>query len=106
MGLPLCSSPMRRLVAVDGIENILREGRTLAAEVEVYVVEGNSASLELRRKEVSRAVASRSFALSIRTIDKDRIGTSSTSNPAAWRQCLAASVESGILASPQRWAGL
>jgi PmbA protein len=97
---------MRWLVAVDGIEDILREGSALAAEVEVYVIEGHSASLELRRKEVSRAVTSRSFALSVRTIEKDRIGTSSTSNPAAWRQCLAASVESGRLASPQRWAGL
>ncbi|NTV00684.1 MAG: TldD/PmbA family protein, partial [Methanoregulaceae archaeon] len=88
------------------IENILREGSALAGEVEVYVVEGRSASLELRRKDVSRAVESNSFALSIRTIDKDRIGTSSTSNPAAWRECLAASVESGRLASPQRWGGL
>jgi PmbA protein len=97
---------MRWLVAVDGIENILREGRALAGEVEVYIVEGRSASLELRRKDVSQAVESNSFALSIRTIEKCRIGTSSTSNPAAWRQCLAASVESGRLASPQRWSGL
>jgi PmbA protein len=91
---------------MEGIEEILREGRALAGEVEVYVVEGRSVSLELKRKEVSRAVESRSFALSIRTIDRDRIGTSSTSNPAAWRPCLAASVASGRLASPQSWGGL
>jgi PmbA protein len=97
---------MRWLVAVEAIEEILREGRALANEVEVFVVEGTSVSLELKRREVSRAVESRSFALSIRTIDRDRIGTSSTSNPAAWRQCLAASVASGRLASPQDWGGL
>jgi PmbA protein len=102
----MCSSLMRWWEAVEVIEEILRAGEGIAAEIEVYLVEGRSASLELRRTEISRAVESHNFALSIRTIDRGRIGTSSTSNPAAWRQCLEASVTSGRLASPQNWAGL
>jgi len=100
------SSPMRWWAAVEVIEDILREGTRLVGEIEVYLVEGQSVSLELRRTTVSRAVESRNFVLSIRTIDQGRIGNSSTSNPAAWRQCLEASVASGRLASPQNWAGL
>jgi PmbA protein len=97
---------MRWWAAVEVIDRILREGGVLADEVEVYLVEGRSVSLELKRTVVSRAVESWNFGLSIRTIDKGRIGSSSTSNPAAWRRCLEASLASGKIASPQNWDGL
>jgi PmbA protein len=100
------SSMTQWWVAVEVIEEILREGRTVATEVEVYRVESRSTTLELKRKLVARAVESNSFALSIRTINGGRIGTSSTSNPAAWRDCLEAAVASGRMASPQNWGGL
>jgi PmbA protein len=97
---------MRWWAAVEVIEEVLKAGKAIATEVEVYLVEGRSMSLELRRTAVSQAVESHTFALSIRTIDQGRIGTSLTSNPAAWRQCLEASVTSGKLSTPQNWAGL
>jgi PmbA protein len=93
-------------VAVEIVEKILREARAMSGEVEVHLVEGRSVSLELKRTVVSRAVGSRHFTLSIRTIDRGQIGSSSTSNPAAWRQCLAASTSSGKLATAQKWDGL
>jgi PmbA protein len=91
---------------VEVIEEILRAGKAIAAEIEVYLSVGQSATLELKRELISRAVESKSYALSIRTIDQGRIGTSSTSNPAAWRQCLEAAAASGRMASPQSWGGL
>ncbi len=88
------------------LDDILKAGSRSADEVEVYLVEGQSVSAELKREVVSRSIESRYFGLSIRTITEGRIGTSYTSNPADWRRCLEAAVASGKLATPQVWNGL
>jgi PmbA protein len=93
-------------VAVFPIDEILKRGSQIADEVEVYITEGLSVSGDLKRTKVSRAVESRYFGLSIRTIKNGRIGNSSSSNPADWEKCLDASVASGKLATPQPWKGL
>lgn len=106
MALLMCSCPVRWWVAVFPIDEILRKGAALADEVEVYITEGHSVSGELKRTKVSRSVESRYFGLSIRTIKDGKIGNTSSSNPGDWEQCLAASVASGRLATPQPWNGL
>ena len=88
------------------LDDILRAGSRSADEVEVYLVQGQSVSAELKRDVVSRSIESRHFSLSIRTITAGKIGSSSTSNPADWRRCLEAAVASGELATPQPWKGL
>ncbi|MDD1706181.1 MAG: TldD/PmbA family protein, partial [Methanoregulaceae archaeon] len=88
------------------IEEILRKGSRIADEVEVYISDGLSVSADLKRTKVSRAVESRYFGLSVRTIKDGRIGNSSTSNPKDWEKCLNASLASGNLATPQIWKGL
>jgi PmbA protein len=93
-------------VAVFPIDEILRKGVGIADEVEVYLTEGQSVSGELKRTKVSRAVESRYFGLSVRTIKEGRIGNSSSSNPGDWEKCLTASIASGKLATPQPWNGL
>jgi PmbA protein len=42
----------------------------------------------------------------IRTIDKGRIGSSSTNDPLQWQACLDAAIAGGRLATPQEWRGL
>lgn len=106
MGLLIFSWAVRWWVAVFPIEEILRKGSAVADEVEVYITEGVSVSGDLKRTKVSRAVESRYFGLSVRTIKDGRIGNSSSSNPGDWEKCLNASVESGKLASSQIWKGL
>ena len=97
---------MRWWVAVFPIDEILRKGEGSADEVEVYITEGQSVSGDLKRTKVSRAVESRYFGLSVRTIKDGRIGNSSSSNPGDWEKCLDASVASGRLATPLPWKGL
>jgi PmbA protein len=97
---------MRWWVAVAWIEELIREGEKSVDEVEVFYVEGESVSADLKRKKVSLATTSRDCGLGIRTIHKGRIGSSSTNNPAEWRECLKAAVASGKLATPQNWEGL
>ncbi|MDD1664775.1 MAG: TldD/PmbA family protein [Methanomicrobiales archaeon] len=93
-------------MAVELIEKILAAGGRSAQEVEVYLVEGTGVSAELKREAVAMATGSREWGLSIRTIDKGQIGTSATSSPAKWEECLNAALSSMSLATPQEWHGL
>ena len=88
------------------IDDLIREGKKSVDEIEVFYVEGTSVSADLRRKKVNLATTSRDCGLGIRTIHKGRIGSSSTNDPARWRDCLAAAIASGHLATPQEWNGL
>jgi PmbA protein len=97
---------MRWWVAVEWIEELIREGQKSVDEIEVFYVEGTSVSADLKQKKVNLATTSRDCGLGIRTIQMGRIGSSSTNDPDRWRDCLAAAVASGKLATPQTWNGL
>jgi PmbA protein len=97
---------MRWWVAVAWIEELIREAEKSVDEVEIFYVEGESVSADLKKKQISLATISRDCGLGIRTIHKGRIGSSSTSNPDNWQECLAAAIASGKLATPQNWEGL
>jgi len=97
---------MRWWVAVAWIEELIREAEKSVDEVEVFFVEGESVSADLKRKKVSLATTSRDCGLGIRTIHKGRIGSSSTNDPTTWRDCLKAAIASARLATPQEWDGL
>lgn len=97
---------MRWWVAVAWIEELIKEGQKTADEVEVFFVKGTSVSADLRNKKISLATTSFDCGLGIRTIHKGRIGSSSTNNPDQWRECLAAAIASGRLATPMKWDGL
>lgn len=97
---------MRWLVAVAWIDEVIREAEQTVDEAEVYYVEGRSVSADLKQKKVNLATTSVDCGLGIRTIHEGRIGSSSTNNPAEWRDCLRAAVASGKLATPQQWDGL
>jgi len=88
------------------IDQLIREAEKVVDEVEVYYVEGTSVSADLKKKKLSLATTSQDCGLGVRTIHKGRIGSSSTNNPGQWRECLAAAVASGKLATPQDWNGL
>ena len=88
------------------IDQLIRKAEKVVDEVEVYYVEGTSVSADLKKKKMSLATTSQDCGLGIRTIHKGRIGSSSTNNPGQWRECLAAAVASGKLATPQNWNGL
>ena len=93
-------------VAVEWIEALIKEGAKRVREIEVFYVEGTSVSADLKKKKVSLATSSADCGLCIRTIDKGKIGASSTNNPEQWRECLDAAVASGRLATSQKWNGL
>jgi PmbA protein len=97
---------MRWWVAVAWIEDLIRQGQKSVDEVEVFYVEGTSVSADLKQKKVNLATTSRDCGLGIRTIHQGRIGSSSTNDPDTWRDCLAAAIASGNLATPQTWSGL
>lgn len=97
---------MRWWVAVAWIDQILKEGSKRVEEVEVFYGEGTAISADLKRKNVSIAIRSDECGLGIRTIDKGRIGSSTTQNPGQWKKCLDAAIASGKLATPQQWGGL
>jgi PmbA protein len=97
---------MRWWVAVAVIEEVLREGARHADEVEVYFVEGEMVSADFKRGTIAVAEASHECGLGIRTIVGGRIGTSSTNDPSRWKECLAAALASGRLATEQEWNGL
>ncbi len=88
------------------IDTIIRAGEVLVGEVEVYIAGGESVSAELKKTKIGIASGSHAMGLGIRTIDHGRIGSSATTDPAAWRKCLDAAVSSGTLATPQEWGGL
>jgi PmbA protein len=97
---------MRWWVAVAWIEALVRAGERKVDELEVFFVEGTSVSADLKKRKVSLATSSEGCGLCIRTIDKGKIGASSTNNPKEWRECLNAAIASGRLATPQEWNGL
>ncbi len=88
------------------IDTIIRAGEALVGEVEVYIAGGESVSAELKKTKIGIASGSHAMGLGIRTIDHGRIGSSATTDPAAWRKCRDAAVSSGTLATPQEWGGL
>ncbi len=100
------SFSMRWWVAVEWIDDLIREGQRSVDEVEVFYVEGTTVSADLRQKKVNLATRSLDNGLGIRTIHKGRIGSSSTNDPDRWRDCLAAAIASGNLATSQTWHGL
>jgi PmbA protein len=97
---------MRWWVAVDWIEDLIREGQKSVDEIEVFYVEGTSVSADLKQKKVNLATTSRDCGLGIRTLHKGRIGASSTNDPDKWRDCLMAAIASGKLSTPLPWGGL
>jgi PmbA protein len=102
----MSSFSMRWWVAVEWIEELIREGQKSVDEVEVFYIEGTSVSADLKQKNVNLATTSWDCGLGIRTIHEGRIGSSSTNDPGKWRECLAAAIASGKLATPQTWNGL
>jgi PmbA protein len=97
---------MRWWAAVAWIEDLITEGEKIVDEVEVFFVTGTSVSADLRNRKISLATTAYDCGLGIRTIHEGRIGSSSTNNPDQWRECLAAAVASGRLATPMKWDGL
>jgi PmbA protein len=97
---------MRWWVAVEWIEDLLKEGQKHVDELEVFYVEGTSVSADLKQRTVRLASTSVDCGLGIRTIHEGKIGSSSTNNPEDWKKCLMAAVASGRLATPQQWDGL
>ena len=97
---------MRWWVAVAWIEELIKEGQKSVDEVEVFFVRGTSVSADLRNRKISLATISYDCGLGIRIIHEGRIGSSSTNNPEQWRECLAAAIASGGLATPMKWDGL
>jgi len=88
------------------IASILDAGRRRADEVEVFCAEGTGITAEIKQSIIGIAEESRSWGLSIRVIDKGRIGTSSTSDPQKWQACLDAALASLQFSTPQQWDGL
>jgi len=88
------------------IEELIREAEKSVDEVEVFFIDGVSVSADLKRDKVNLATTSEDRGLGIRTIHQGKIGSSSTNNPAGWRDCLKAAIASGKLATPQNWEGL
>lgn len=88
------------------IDDIIREGERSADEVEVFFTEGRSISAEIKQSIIGTAEESRGWRIAIRTIKDGRIGVSSTGDPGRWKECLAAALASGRIATPQDWHGL
>ena len=59
-----------------------------------------------RQRRVSLCSSSVETGLCIRTIDKGKIGSSSTNDPQQWQACLDAAIAGGRLATPMVWKGL
>ena len=88
------------------VDDIIRAGRRIADEIEVYIAAGESVSAELKKTSTGLATGNKTLGLGIRTIVKGKIGISGTNNPMAWKPCLDAAVASGRLATGQEWRGL
>jgi PmbA protein len=93
-------------VAVAFPDLILKQGERQVDEVEVFYAKGLAVSADLKRRKVNIATRSEECGLGIRTIDKGRVGSSTTHNPKQWKECLDAAIASGRLATPHRWDGL
>lgn len=88
------------------IDQLIREGERRASEIEVVFAEGASVSADLKRRNISIASRSDDCGLAIRIIRNGQIGSSVTSDPRHWEECLAAAVSSAHLATSQPWEGL
>src|SRR5208283_6221908 len=97
---------MRWWVAVAWIEELFTVGEQRVDELEVYGFSGTSISADLKQRHVSLCSSSVESGLCIRTIDKGKIGSSSTNDPDQWQTCLNAAIAGGKLATPQEWRGL
>ncbi|MGB8220529.1 MAG: TldD/PmbA family protein [Methanoregula sp.] len=97
---------MRWWVAVAWIEELFLKGEKRVDELEVYCFSGTSVSADLKQRRVSICSSSVESGLCIRTIDKGKIGSSSTNDPQQWQACLDAAIAGGRLATPQEWRGL
>jgi len=97
---------MRWLVAVEWIEDLLKEGERKADELELYYFAGTSTSADLKQRKVNLCSSSVESGLCIRTVSRGMIGSSSTNDPTQWRACLEAAVAGARLATPQEWTGL
>ena len=97
---------MRWWVAVAWIEELFTVGEQRVDELEVYGFSGTSISADLKQRRVSLCSSSVETGLCIRTIDKGKIGSSSTNDPQQWQACLDAAIAGGRLATPQEWKGL
>jgi PmbA protein len=97
---------MRWWVAVAWIEELFKQGEKRVDELEVYCFSGTSVSADLKQRRVSLCSSSIETGLCIRTIDKGKIGSSSTNDPQQWQACLDAAIAGGHLATPQEWRGL
>jgi len=97
---------MRWWVAVAWIDDLFLEGEKRVDELEVYCFSGTSVSADLKQRRVSICTSSVENGLCIRTIDKGKIGSSSTNDPKQWQACLDAAIAGGRLATPQEWRGL
>ena len=97
---------MRWWVAVAWIDQLFKEGEKRVDELEVYAFSGTSVSADLKQRRLGMCSSSVENGLCIRTIDKGRIGSSSTNNPDQWEACLDAAISGGHLATPQEWKGL
>jgi PmbA protein len=93
-------------VAVAWIEELFKQGEKRVDELEVYCFSGTSVSADLKQRHVSLCSSSVESGLCIRTIDKGKIGSSSTNDPQQWQACLDAAIAGGRLATPQEWRGL
>ncbi|OPX67663.1 MAG: peptidase PmbA [Methanoregulaceae archaeon PtaB.Bin056] len=91
---------------MDLIERIIKEGERRVAELEVCLSSGYAVTGRLKRREIHYASGSEHQGLSLRVIHEGRIGTSATSNPERWEECLDAAISSARLATPQNWKGL
>ncbi len=100
------SCVMRWWVAVAWIEELFKTGDQRVDELEVYCFSGTSVSADLKQRRVSICASSVEKGLCIRTIDKGKIGSSSTNDPGQWQACLDAAIAGGRLATPQEWHGL
>src|SRR5208337_4306802 len=97
---------MRWWVAVAWIEELFTVGEQRVDELEVYGFSGTSISADLKQRHVSLCSSSVETGLCIRTIDKGKIGSSSTNDPQQWQACLDAAIAGGRLAMPLVWKGL
>ncbi|WP_422150617.1 TldD/PmbA family protein [Methanoregula sp.] len=88
------------------IEELLNQGGKQVDELEVYFFSGTSVSADLKQRRVSLCSSSVETGLCIRTIDKGKIGSSSTNDPQQWQACLDAAIAGGRLATPMVWKGL
>ncbi|MGA2698127.1 MAG: TldD/PmbA family protein [Methanoregula sp.] len=93
-------------MAVAWIDDLFKQGEKRVDELEVYFFSGRSVSADLKRSRVSLCSSSVETGLCIRTIDKGKIGSSSTNDHQQWQACLDAAIAGGRLATPQEWRGL